>query len=129
MTTTEKRVAWGKLIHVFIKAGWNPPPPSSQAVERIAEDIKRITVNRSWGARDATATLALAPSHLRALILAAQGLTEKEAAMSAGVSYATMKTQVKAACQRLGARNKPHAIAIAARSGLIDVAEQERPAA
>lgn len=62
----------------------------------------------------------LSETHLRALELAADGLTYAETAERLGCSPETVKRNIQQAMLRLGARNRTHAVAIAWRRGMIN---------
>ena len=113
----ETRIAWGKLIHVFIKAGWNPPTPSTRIADRILDDI----------ARSEGATLDLSSREVAFLADSAEGLTVGEIGRKRGVSAETVKTRLTNARQRLGAKNTAHAVAIALRED--DLPSSFRPPA
>ena len=116
-----------RLAKWLIERGWNPPKPSSRIAEAITDDIERVS-----GGYGGIASIELAPREERAIRLAAEGLNTSEAAEVAGVSQNTMKTQLREAMERLGARNKPNAVAIAFRLGIIpteDDASEESEAA
>ncbi|SHK52723.1 response regulator transcription factor [Halomonas caseinilytica] len=49
----------------------------------------------------------------------ADGMTAEEIAISLCRSVLTVRTQVKLACQRAGAKNTPHLVALAIRKGWI----------
>lgn len=103
-----------RLAKWLIERGWNPPKPSSRIAEAITDDIERVS-----GGYGGVASIELAPREERAIRLAAEGLSTSEAAEAAGVSANTMKKQMQEAMERLGARNKPNAVAIAFRLGII----------
>jgi DNA-binding CsgD family transcriptional regulator len=130
MVVREEAVFWGRVVQAFIKSGWNPPPPNDKITHAILDDMiergqdvnhpvynletrKRIKVQKR--ARD----LNLNGSEVRAIRLAAEGLTYVEAAQKAGVSPFTMKQQLKLARRKLGARNTAHAVSIAIRKELL----------
>jgi len=118
---SSKRVAWGRVVHALIRAGWNPPTPDERIVAAIGEDIRAVNAKRHlWGNRDMTPTLELSGGEERALRLAAMGLTAPEAARLAGVGRETLKAQLKAARRKLGASTTTEAVAIAIREGFID---------
>ncbi len=71
---------------------------------------------------NATTPVRLAPRHLRALELAAQGLTEDEAARRAGKSPHTMHGYFREARERLKAPNNVRAVALVVAWGLVQVA-------
>ena len=118
----DTRIAWGKLIHVFIKAGWNPPTPSTRIADRILDDIAQPYYTRSGGG-----TLDLSSREVAFLADSAEGLTTGEIARKRGVSPETVKTRLKKARQRLGAKNTAHAVAIALRGD--DLPSSFRPLA
>lgn len=49
---------------------------------------------------------------LAALECVAQGLSDKESAKVLGKDWLTVQDQVQAAVKKLGARNRPHAVAL-----------------
>ena len=110
----DNRIAWGKLIHVFIKAGWNPPPPSTRIADRVLEDIRQPGYTSSQGA-----TLDLSSREVAFLADSADGLTFDQIARKHGVSAETVKTRLTKARQRLGAKNTAHAVAIALRGNVL----------
>lgn len=110
------RVAYGKLIHAFIRAGWNPPRPSERVFQRITDDIARVQYN---------ASLRLSPYERTALRLAAEGMTVQETANHMGIGFETAKMHLKEARRRLGARNTSHAVALALRSGELVIDDEE----
>ena len=118
----DTRIAWGKMIHVFIKAGWNPPTPSTRIADRILDDIAQPYYTRSEGA-----TLDLSSREVAFMADSAEGLTTGEIACKRGVSAETVKTRLKKARQRLGAKNTAHAVAIALRGD--DLPSSFRPLA
>lgn len=61
----------------------------------------------------------LTPRLRAVLIAAASGETAKETAFRLSRSPATIERQRRAATSRLGARTLPHAVALAARRGLL----------
>jgi DNA-binding CsgD family transcriptional regulator len=98
------------LVRVLISQGWSPPPPGDDVLDRILHDIERLPDN---------ATPDLADSELSVLRLAAEGHTTQETASRLGIGFETVKAELAKARRRLGARNTAHAVAIAARRGLI----------
>lgn len=64
-------------------------------------------------------------AELSALKLIAQGNQAKEAAALLGLSPWTVKDQLLTAYARIGARNAPHAVAIAMSRGWISAADLE----
>ena len=63
----------------------------------------------------------LSPGQLEALRLVANGLTSLEAGRVLGVSEQAVHLRLKSAARTLGARNRVHAVVVAARLGLIDL--------
>lgn len=110
----DTRIAWGRLIYVFIKAGWNPPIPSTRIANRILDDIAQPYYSRSEGA-----TLDLSSREAAFLADSAEGLTTGEIARKRGVSTETVRTRLKNARLRLGAKNTAHAVAIALRGDVL----------
>jgi DNA-binding CsgD family transcriptional regulator len=113
----ENHVILGKLIQAFIRAGWNPPTPSTRITRRILDDIAQ---GRDGNAMR-NATLDLAPQQRAALTLTAIGLSGPEAATAMGISHETIRSHLKKARERLGASNTAHAVAIAVRHELIEL--------
>lgn len=62
----------------------------------------------------------LTPAELRVLACAAAGLDGASAAEHLGVSVWTVRAHTKRILRKLGARNQPHAVAIAIRTRLIE---------
>ena len=62
----------------------------------------------------------MTPRQREILQLFADGHATDEVARRLGLSAETVRTHAKASLPRLGARDRPHAVAIALRSGLID---------
>lgn len=130
MTTRERqRLTYGRIVHAFIRAGWNPPRPDTRIVLAIAEDMERAGAHlerpynlhrpRIGGVPERARELGMTGQEIRALRLAAEGYTCEEAAEAAGISHMTMKSQLRLARRSLGARNTAHAVAFALREGLI----------
>lgn len=61
----------------------------------------------------------LTPRLSAVLVAAARGETAKETAYRLALAPSTVERQRRVAVSRLGARTLPHAVAIAARSGLL----------
>lgn len=61
----------------------------------------------------------LLPYQLEALRLVANGLTDREIARVTGRSQDTVRTRVRRCCELLGARSRPHAVALAMGAGLL----------
>lgn len=62
----------------------------------------------------------LEPRHLRVIDAAARGLRNHEIAVQLGCSPRTIEGIVRDAAERIGARNRPHLVALAIESALID---------
>jgi DNA-binding CsgD family transcriptional regulator len=92
----------------LVQAGWRPPPLTDEQADRLLHDLALVD-----------GTLELTEDELHALRYAAEGLTGIEASERMGVSQKTGKARLDRARLRLGARNTPHAVAIAMREGLI----------
>ena len=122
--TSKNHVVLGRLIHCFIKAGWNPPVPSARIGHRILDDMadpKFDRAGRSATNRSFAPTLELQPKEKAAFELAAHGLKTETIAEALGVSAETAKSNLKRARDRLSARNTAHAVALAIRDGVIDI--------
>lgn len=61
----------------------------------------------------------LLPYQLEALRLVANGLTDREIARVTGRSQDTVRTRVRRCVELLGARSRPHAVALAMSAGLL----------
>lgn len=61
----------------------------------------------------------LTPRQCEYLLAAADGMIDAEIAKKVGVAEATVKNMFTAVFQRLGARSRTHAVAIALRQGII----------
>lgn len=61
----------------------------------------------------------LLPYQLEALRLVANGLTDREIARVTGRSQDTVRTRVRRCVELLGARSRPHAVALAMGAGLL----------
>ena len=105
-----KRVTYGRLIWLFLRAGWRPPTPSDTTMERILDDISRI---------HPAAKLGLSPMQLEILQHIADGLRYVEIERQMGISHEACREQQKRLFARLGARNGPHAVAEGFRLGLL----------
>ena len=126
--TPRKHIVLGKLVRAFIRAGWNPPPPSSRIAERLLEDIaERCDQPEPTTARLA-ASLVLTPQQRTALTLTALGMTGREAAEAMDVSHETLRTHLKLAKNRLGASTLAHAVAIGLSDEIIAVPNDGAPA-
>lgn len=121
--TAQERVALGRLMWAFVKAGWNPPAPSDDVYDRIMEDITKQTHtgrNTQWGAGKSSApSLELTPFEIRCLCMFAEGGTYASVGRRLGISAETVKSTLKSVRERLGAKNTTHAVALAIRTGTI----------
>jgi DNA-binding CsgD family transcriptional regulator len=115
----ERKRKRARLIAVLIRQGWNPPVPDEVIVERIAHDMRRISGLAEKNIPHWQPKLRLTHGETRALAYAAAGYTTPQAARLLGLGDETLKTQLKAAREKLGARNTTHAVAIAIRGGAI----------
>ena len=68
---------------------------------------------------DAAAAYGLSPRQLEIIMLAAEGLSNKEIALAINVSPETVKTHLSTVFQKLGARNRMEAIEAARSRGLV----------
>ena len=94
----------GRHLVVFAPAGW----PEDEL--GLIEDGTRAPL-----------TGPLSPREREVLSLVATGLDLQQVADELTISIATVRTHVGNAHRKLGARNRPHAVALAMRLGLIDV--------
>ena len=118
-----RRVAWGKLIHVFIRAGWQPPSPSNLQAQAMIDDMvsmgERAGLSFTAGMGGFDSTLELTGRELTSIALMAEGMTMEDAAQALDVSRETFKSNLKRARDRIGAKNTAHAVAICFRQGLL----------
>jgi DNA-binding CsgD family transcriptional regulator len=105
------RVTWGKIVAVFVRLGWSPPPLKDHQAQRLLDDM---AVTGYWGE-----TLDLSPVELRSLERVAYGDTVDEIASRFAWSPDTVKTIQARARHKLGARNSANAVAIAVAEELI----------
>jgi DNA-binding CsgD family transcriptional regulator len=128
--TQKNHVVLGKLIQAFIRAGWNPPTPSSRIAERILDDLAEVGAGRGrdsrHGDREPSSTV-LSPRQRAALTLTAIGMTGPKAAQAMDVSQETIKSHLKHARHRLGASTVAHAVAIALRDEIIALPDEAAP--
>lgn len=110
---TEAKRKRAQAIRGLIEAGWSPPPPTDTIAARILDDIARADV---FGQ-----TNDLTAREIGLLQLLADGDTFDTAATRLGLSVETVKDRTKMIRRKLGARNTPHAVAIAFRAGLLDL--------
>jgi DNA-binding CsgD family transcriptional regulator len=106
-----RRVAYGRVVHAFIRAGWNPPRPDARAAGALIDAIDAV---------HPAASLELSPRETQILELLAEGLTYQEIATRIGISHETVKRTNRGMRERLGARNAAHAVAIGFRIGLLE---------
>ena len=121
--TPKNHVVLGRLIHAFLRAGWNPPVPSSRVAERILVDLAEVdAVERRDSGHGNHVRLrpVLSPRQRTALTLTASGMTGPKAAEAMDVSHETIKSHLKHARHRLGASTNAHAVAIALRDEVIE---------
>ena len=100
-------------MHQLILRGWRPPkqmPP--KGLGTLVESIEDI---EKWDR-----TLKLTAHELRVLQLMSDGYTAQQIADILQVGLETSKSATKAVRRKLGARNTPHAIAMAMREGIIE---------
>jgi DNA-binding CsgD family transcriptional regulator len=117
-------IVLGQLIHAFIRAGWNPPSPSSRIADHILDDLTEVDAERSRGSRHddhRASSTALSPRQRTALTLTAVGMTAPKAAQAMDVSPETIRSHLKHARHRLGAATVAQAVAIALRDEIIVV--------
>jgi DNA-binding CsgD family transcriptional regulator len=120
---SKNHVILGKLIHAFIRAGWNPPTPSSRIAGRILDDLAEVDAGACRDSRQGNhrpLSAALTPRQRTALTLTAIGMTGPEAAEAMDISHQTIKGYLKDARRRLGASTVAHAVAIALRDEIIE---------
>lgn len=106
----EKRVAFGRLVWAFLRAGWRPPTPSDRSMELILDDMSRV---------HPAAKLGLSAMEVEILRHMADGLRYVDIERKMGVSHETFRERQKSLFARLGARNGPHAVAEGFRMGLL----------
>lgn len=70
----------------------------------------------------------VSPGQLDALRMAANGFTSRQIAGRLGVSEQAVHLRLKAVAHALGARNRTHAVVVAARIGLLDIHDTRLPA-
>ena len=68
----------------------------------------------------------LSPDQLRVLVLLAEGHSHQSIARRINASLPAVRMRLSRAYQVLGARNGPHAVAIAYRAGLLPAPNQKR---
>jgi DNA-binding CsgD family transcriptional regulator len=111
----------GKLVQAFIRAGWNPPPPSTRIMRHILEDMVegRDPVHRDRAIDKAT--LDLSPQQRTVLTLTAMGMAGPHVARALGISHETVRWTLRKTRDRLGARTTAHAVAVAVARGIIEL--------
>jgi DNA-binding NarL/FixJ family response regulator len=94
-------------------------------IGELAEAVAKVAGGEGYIAPRLRARLAspprarLSPREREVLFLLATGLTNEELAAQLGLSPETTRTQIRSAMRKLGARTRPHAVAIAASQGEI----------
>jgi DNA-binding CsgD family transcriptional regulator len=119
----KKHVMLGRLIHAFIRAGWNPPTPSSRVAQHLLDDLAEVGAGEGGGSGNGShrsSCAALTPRERTALTLTAIGMTGPKAAEAMDVSHETIRSHLKQARHRLGASTVAHAVAIALRDEIIE---------
>lgn len=101
------RVALGRIVAAFLRAGWRPPLPSDRIVSEIADDIAAVSAR------------VLTERQVAILELVALGRTDREIALLLGTSVYGVKESLRAAYRKLGARDRANAVSIALSRGLI----------
>ena len=89
------------------------------AREALADLDEYLSVDARRRAAKPRLTAALTERERDVLVLLADGLTTQEVASALSVSEHTVRSRIKAALGKLGARNREHAIAIAFREGAL----------
>lgn len=69
----------------------------------------------------------ISPGQRAALVLAANGYTSKQIATRLGTTEQAIHLRLKAAAYTLGARSRPHAVALAIRQGIITTEDIKPP--
>ena len=110
------RLFWGRVVQGFLKAGWNPPDPSSGIIDRIMQTIHEL----DSGLFVTTENQTLTPRQGEILVLIANGYTNNEVAKKLKISLSTVKFHMEELRTSLKAKNTAHAIGIALREGLIE---------
>jgi DNA-binding CsgD family transcriptional regulator len=91
------------------------PAEQQEAIRRVRENRGQILNPREHVFIDEPST-----RELQVLALVAEGATNKEAGVALGVSRETVKTHLKHSTQKLGARDRTHAVTICFRRGLLE---------
>ncbi len=92
-------------VATALLAKWLSDPDAGEKWERLAAVVAVTRPPR------------FTPAEADVLTMRARGLTGAQIAQERGTSAETVKTQTKAARERVGARNAAHAVAIGIRSG------------
>jgi DNA-binding CsgD family transcriptional regulator len=116
--TPKNHIVLGRLIHAFIRAGWNPPTPSSLVARHLLEDIAEA---RQTTDGNVVTDASLSPQQRVALTLTAAGMNGPETAEVMEISHETVRSHLKQARHRLGASTLAHAVAIGLNEGIIDL--------
>jgi len=115
-----RRVAWGRIVQAFIRAGWNPPPPDDRVVSRLADTLtRRYRLELAHRPTAGADTGPLTVRQCEILALAALGSTNEEIAFELDLTVETVKHHLKRILPRLGARNRTHAVALAVDRGFV----------
>jgi DNA-binding NarL/FixJ family response regulator len=107
----QSRIAYGRIIRAFLRAGWRPPPIHDRGLERLLDDVGRV---------HHAAKLELSPLQLQILQGIAAGKRYSEIAADLDMNFETVRERQKQTFARLGARNGPHAVAIGFRAGILE---------
>lgn len=88
---------------------WSDPDRRAAALDWVARDIRAYNPRRTTPTR----------SELQVLTCLSHGMTRAMAADALGLGVETVKSHLRSARQRLGAKDSTHAVAIAIRLGMI----------
>ena len=109
-------------IITVVAAGYTLAPTTDLAGEDISEDISKDV--STWAEPDDAANelaSALTPREREVLALLAEGTSNKEIARALALSVHTVKFHVASLTEKLGARSRVEAVAIAIRAGFVMV--------
>lgn len=98
----------------------SPQPLAESALEYlefVAEPLHRA-FSAPYAAEIAS-RMGLTQGELRCIEFASRGLTSQDIAETSGYAFETVNSYLKSATRKLGAENRPHAVAEALRRGLI----------
>ena len=96
-----------------------------EAVREVAEGGRYIDPRLPAPQRPGGRTSSLSPREREVMHLMAEGLTAERIGSRIDVSVETVRTHVRNAIRKLGARNRVHAIALALERGEIALAEDD----